>query len=161
MAAITAYLKQGGKLVSFYHIPSALFPEVGFLQGKHTRQKTEGDFASIHRVGNEVAGLPEVVTQASRNIWEVLPVAGESQVVAEWHNDAGKASGSAAILSSANCIHMTHVLLPDDRWRKRKMLLAMLGHFSPEVWQNAAQGSLEQAGRISPFPDLEATRSAF
>lgn len=159
VAAIAVYLKHGGKLVSFYRLPSALFPEIGFLQGEYKEQEAPGEFASIRRVGTEVAGIPEVVAQATWNIWEVLPVAGESQVVAEWYDSAGRASGNAAILASKNCVHMTHVLLPDDHFRKRKMFLAMLGRFYPDVWRRAARGGLELAGRIDPFPNFETTRS--
>jgi hypothetical protein len=46
---------------------------------------------------------------------------------------------------------MTHVLLTDDFTNKRAMLLAMLGHFMPELWKNAARSGIEEIGRFAEY----------
>ena len=69
-----------------------------------------------------------------------------SRVLAEWLDNQDRTTGPAVIASS-NAIYMTHVLLPDDLPRKRRMLLAMVGHLVPEVWQQAATASVQTSAR--------------
>ena len=158
--ALSAFMERGGKLVTFYSLPVSILRQAGFKEGKHIKQEFPGQFASIRPAGQGLAGLPPVVKQMSWNISEALPVEGRSRVAAYWHNAAGESTGHAAILVSDNCVHMTHILLSDDRDNKRLLLLAMAGCLMPEVWKTAAQASLDLAGAVGPHKDFAETREA-
>ncbi|MCX7012778.1 MAG: family 10 glycosylhydrolase [Candidatus Sumerlaeota bacterium] len=143
---LSEYLNSGGKIVSFYSLPKALLPALGFEEGQYIKQEYAGQFASIRPEGEGLEGLPPVVEQASWNISEVKPVEGRSRIAAQWYDSAGKPTGHAAIVVSDNGAHMTHVLLSGDRDNKGQLLLAMIGRFVPDCWRTAAQASLDRVG---------------
>ena len=153
---LVAFLKSGGRMVSFYTLPRPLATAVDIGLGSHIKQTREGQFASIRAAGGGLTGMPATVAQKSWNISEARPVHGKSVAAAHWYDDAGTATGYAAIVVSKNAVHMTHILLEDDRANKRLLLLAMIGHFLPECWEQAAKQSLAQAGAIGPYADFRA-----
>jgi len=157
LEAVRKFLQAGGKLISFYIIPDELRELVGVQQGAVKRQSSPGYFASVRACGKELDGLPSIVEQSSWNIFQSRAIEGKSRVVAYWHTDKGQNTGEPAIIVSENCIHMSHILISDDPAGKRTMLLAMAGHFLPELWQRAARAGMDQAGAFGPFHD----RSAF
>ncbi|NIA13597.1 MAG: family 10 glycosylhydrolase [Nitrospiraceae bacterium] len=154
-ATLSAYLARGGNLVSFYILPESLQSAAGFKKGRHIKPAYEGYFTSIRPEGQVLSGFPASVTQRSWNIGEVLPVQGRSRVAATWYDADGKSTGHAAVLVSANCVHMTHVLLDDDPVYKRMLLLAMVGHFLPEYWELAAKRSMTEGGAVGPYATLD------
>ncbi|MCY3021987.1 MAG: hypothetical protein NTW87_23495 [Planctomycetota bacterium] len=131
---LLAFLNGGGKLIGFYGLPGKLRAAVGIEGGRHVAQGRPGHFAAMHFSPDAIKGTPEKVGQRSWNISEARTVEGKSRVVAEWLDDAGNFTGNAAIVASDNCIWMTHVLLADDPANKRRMMLALVGHFLPECW---------------------------
>jgi uncharacterized lipoprotein YddW (UPF0748 family) len=154
------YVQGGGKLISFYTLPSQLYPIVGIERGRHIAQKYAGYFSSIHFSGHVLAGAPAVVGQKSWNVADVKAVAGKSRLAAEWWDEKGQPTGNAAVVVSDNCIHMTHVLLDDDPNNKRQMLLAMVGHFMPKTWEQAARSNIEHIGKIGPYGNFQEAESA-
>jgi len=146
-----AFLDGGGKLIAFFGFPEKLDPAVGIESGRFVAQKRPGHFAAMRFAPGVIAGAPPVVAQRSWNIREAKAVAGKSRVAAVWDDDAGNPTGDAAIVVSGNCIQMTHVLLADDPANKRQMMLALVGHFLPEVWEQAARKSIERIGCFGPF----------
>jgi len=160
VAALGDFLERGGKLVSFYTLPSALVGAMGLQRGNHVQQERPGHFASIRPAGQGLTGLPVEVKQMSWNIGEMRPVQGRSRVAAYWYDDAGNSTGYPAILVSDNAAHMTHVLLSEDRVNKALMLLAMVGRFVPEYWEAAAQQSLENAGAVAGFDSFAEAQAA-
>jgi uncharacterized lipoprotein YddW (UPF0748 family) len=155
-AAIEVYLSHGGKLLAFYTLPSRLATAAGLKPGKHLTADPKGRFASIHVVDQKLAGAPAVVAQASWNIVTHEPVQGRSQVIAEWFDDQGRATGLPAVLGSDNAIVMTHVLLDDDHDRKGQLLLAMVGRLRPATWDESFTARRRQLDEIADFPDYAA-----
>jgi uncharacterized lipoprotein YddW (UPF0748 family) len=153
------YLKGGGKMISFYGLPDGLADAAGIGYARFVAQKASGNFASIRPVKDSpVAGMPMSTGQASWNIWEPKAVEGRSRIAAEWYDAAGKPTGNSAIAASDNCVVMSHVLLDDDPVNKRMLLLSMAGHLVPEFWSQAAQGRVDQIGRLGPYKDLADVR---
>ena len=151
--SIAAYVKAGGKVISFYMLPPQLEAVAGITRGKHLPQARAGQFAAICRFGAGLAGQPDSVVQASWNIYQARPVEGRSRTAALWFDDKGKSAGEPAIVVSDNCIHMTHVLLSDDPAAKQEMLFSMIGYFMPELWRDLAARRMKEADRFGPFPN--------
>ena len=157
---LAKYLRGGGKLVAFYHLPNALRPIVGIDGGRHVLQTHEGQFASIHVEQDVLPGAPAIVGQRSWNLGEAKPVAGRSRVAAVWHDAEGESTGQPAIVLSDNGAVMTHVLLRDDPANKRKLLLALIGHFAPEVWSQAVAGRIGRIGKLGPYRGFDEAERA-
>ncbi|NOZ22745.1 MAG: family 10 glycosylhydrolase [Planctomycetes bacterium] len=148
---LVKYIKDGGKIIGFYGLNAKLREAVGIPGGNHIKQEHPGTFASIHFTGNALPGAPKVVGQRSWNISESKALKGKSRVAAYWYDDQGKSTGQAAVVVSDSAIQMTHVLITDDLVNKRNMLLAMVGHFAPDLWRKAATRSIGQIGRLGPY----------
>lgn len=160
-AALAGFLRGGGKLLSFYSLPPAPVAEAaGFESVGYVKEKFPGFFASMRFVDPRPPGMPSSVPQRSWNIVEARPAAGRGRVAAAWHDKDGNPTGHAAVVQTDAGFHVAHVLLPEDLEVKRRMLLAMAGHFSPEVWREAAQAGVDRAGRIGTYADFEEARKA-
>ncbi|MBE3096170.1 MAG: family 10 glycosylhydrolase [Planctomycetes bacterium] len=153
--AIAKFVEGGGKLIAFYALHGRLRDLLGVRGAEHVPQKYRGQFASIHFKNDTVLGLPAEVGQQSWNIQGVWPVEGKSRVAARWFDADGKDTGYPAVILSDNGIYMTHVLLSDDAASKRRMLLAMVGHFVPEAWKQAAGASIARIGRFGPYQGFD------
>ncbi len=149
--ALAEYLKSGGRLLAFYVVPEKLWPMAGLKAATHVTAAYPGNFSTIRFTGNALAGAPPTVGQQSWNIHAFEPVPGESRVLAQWFDNKGQATGYPAVLGSAHCMVMSHVLLMDDPPNKRRMLLAMVGSLVPEIWRQAADAALGQVGNIGGF----------
>jgi len=160
VGVIKAYLKSGGKMLSCYHLPGGLAEAAGIKRGGHVRQKQAGRFASIRPVAGMIAGAPAVTTQASWNIGEARPIAGRSGVAAWWHDAAGRSTGQAAVVASDNTVHVTHVILGDDRTNKQRLVLALAGRASSDLWRLIAAGRLARAGVFGPYKSFASADAA-
>lgn len=149
------YLNGGGKLLTFYGLHQRLRPVVKIDAGQYVRAESPGYFAAMRFVAGALPGAPPMVGQRSWNINEPKPVPGASRVLAEWLNDKGQQTGHAAIVASANCVEMSHVLLPDDAANKRRMLLAMVGSLVPDVWKQAADASIARIGQVAGYKNFD------
>jgi len=151
-----AYLKSGGKMLSCYTLPRRLATLAGIRLGRHVRQKHKGRFASIRPSAGLLPGAPPAAAQASWNIRQAFPVPGRSRVAATWHDKDGRSTGQAAIVLSETCIHVTHVVLPDDRANKQQLVLAMVGQAVPDLWRQIASGRIARAGVFGPYRSFAA-----
>jgi len=154
-AVLDRYAAAGGKLLIFYSVPEALRARLGVQNGRHVREERPGSFAAIRRRAEGFPGLPESVSQRSWNLNAFEPVPGVARVWADWVDDQGQPSGHAALLGSAHGLLMTHVLLEDDPENQERLLLAMLGHLAPKVWEQALAAQLRKAGRIGDSTGFE------
>ena len=144
---LAKFLEGGGKLMAFYTLPAKLWPVAGMESGRHVPAKFDGYFASIRFAEGTPAGVPPIVGQKSWNIQGAKPVEGRSRVAATWFDKDGTSTGLPAVVISDSCIYMTHVLLQDDAANKRRMLLALAGHFVPDLWRQAAEAVVERTSR--------------
>ncbi|MBI4879469.1 MAG: family 10 glycosylhydrolase [Planctomycetes bacterium] len=154
------FVAAGGKILAFYTLPEPLSEVAGIEIGRHVREEREGQFAALCACGNVLEGMPDTVRQSSWNIREARAIEGKSEVAAEWLDAAGQSARQAAIVASANCVFMTHVLLVDDPAARRLLVLAMLGHLAPSLRQTALAHALASAGAIAPFTGFEEASAA-
>ncbi|MCX6925610.1 MAG: family 10 glycosylhydrolase, partial [Verrucomicrobia bacterium] len=148
---LVQYLQHGGKLLAFYSVPERLRPWLGIKGGQHLKAVYPGNFAAIRFKDGSLPGAPAVVSQQSWNINAFRPAAETTSVLAEWVDDKGQPTGYPALLGSSNGIVMTHILLPDEAGKNRRMLMAMVGALVPEVWQKAAESHIAHIGMIGGF----------
>jgi uncharacterized lipoprotein YddW (UPF0748 family) len=149
------FLEEGGRIVAFYQLPAELRAAAGIEAGPWLRPRYPGQFACIRPVSGELPGAPGAVRQRSWNIQAARPVEGRSRAAAMWCDEKGDDTGEPAIVVSKNCAWVTHVLLADDPEGKRRLLLALVGLFAPEVWKPAARRGIERIGRVGPAETLE------
>ena len=67
----------------------------------------------------------------------------------------GKPTGKGALWLSDRGAFFSHVILPDDREGKKRLLAAVLGHLSEPLWQEMAENELAQAGRVGPCRNFD------
>lgn len=151
--ALGVYLKNGGKLVSFYALPSSLTDVTGIAPGSWQPQSREGQLASIGSAA--LAGAPAQVGQNSWALTTAKAASDRAKVIATWFDDAGKDTGLPAILASDNTVFVTHVMTDDDREGHERLLLAMLGRLDAEVWKNAVAARRERIGEIGTARTVE------
>lgn len=156
--ALARYLENGGKLMSFYRLDERLAPLMGVKGGRYVSRDQGVTFASIRATATPLEGQPGEVGQHSWNIHDVLPIEGKSRAVAAWYDETGRSTGYNAIAASANAVHMSHILIAEDPARKRRLLLAMVGHLLPDMWPVAATHALAGAGTAGGYPDFAACR---
>jgi len=155
---LARWLDGGGKLLAFYSLPGNLAAVAGVQWKGHVSQKYPGSFSSIRFGPGAPVGARPVVGQMSWNVQHVAPDGDRSRVAATWFDDQGRDTGLPAVVVSDRCVYMTHVLLDDDAANKRRMLLAMVGHLVPDVWRQAAAGTLEGLGRMGPYETFDEAR---
>lgn len=152
---LTKYLQGGGKLLTFYGLNPMLRPAVKIDSGPFVKPPRPGYFSTMGFTHDGLPGVPVSVGQNSWNIAEPKPVPGASRVVAEWFDSDHKPTGHAAVVASANCVEVSHVLLTDDRVNKRRMLLAMAGYLAPELWAHGSAAAIARIGQVAGFQSFE------
>jgi uncharacterized lipoprotein YddW (UPF0748 family) len=147
-AELEKFMAQGGKLIVFYAVHPRLAAKLGLRLLQHEQSDPVGLFSAMKFKPGRVAGLPAVVPQASWNINVAEPVGRQAEVLAEWIDNAGRPTGRPAWILSTNGAWMSHILLPGDATSKRRMLLAVIGHFLPAIWERTARVSIRNIGRL-------------
>ncbi len=149
---LARYLQAGGNLICFYTLPAALTPSTGIGQGRYIAPGRTGRFTTIRATDDGgLVGQPAAVAQRSWNINQGLPIPGRSRPVAFWYDAAGSNTTEAAIVLSSNCIFMTHVLTDEDPAAKRKLLLAMVGHWIPDAVRETARRRIARLDVFGPY----------
>jgi len=146
LAWIGSMLDRGGKLFTFYQLPSPLQERLGIRTGKYLRPETP-TFAQIH-IDRTLPHAPPVVRQNSHNIILASPAADSVGIIATWHDPQGASTGHPALLLSPRGAHLTHVLMGHDPEGTARLYTALLGHFFPDVWDTAVRGALEATAQI-------------
>jgi len=158
LAWIGRMLDRGGKLFTFYQLPSPLQERLGIRTGKYLRPETP-TFAQIH-IDRTLPHAPSIMHQNSPNIVLATPTADSVRVVAAWHDLRGAITGHPALLLSPRGAHLTHVLLGHDPEGTAQLYTALLGHFFPDIWSTAVRGALEATAQIGGGPDALAALAA-
>jgi uncharacterized lipoprotein YddW (UPF0748 family) len=159
-AEVERFLAGGGKIIVFYAVPPRLAPRLGLRLLRHEQSDPVGLFSAMKFNTGLVAGMPEVVPQASWNINVVETLPAKGQVLAEWLDNRGRPTGRPAWVLSKDGAWMSHILLPGDLQAKRRMLLAVIGHFLPSVWERSARLSIRAIGRVGAHRTLDELATA-
>lgn len=159
IAQVREFVARGGKIMCFYSLPQGMAQILGLKNVGYVRQERPGQFALIKFDAPLLEGLPAQVRQNTWNLTNVEPASDDTKIIAWWYDDAGEATGYPAFAMSPAGIFMTHVLTADDWHTKKRMLLAMLGHYFPQVWESAAAGMLQPPDHLGHFTDVSAGRA--
>ena len=148
------YLQSGGKIITFYTLPEKIRQIVNIPRDKYIKEKYSGQFSAIHFDDKILKGAPKVVKQHSWNITASKTINDKSAIAGVWYNNKNESTGYAAVITSSNCILMTHVLLLDDIQNKEKMLLSMIGYFSPELVKKCAIKAINHIGTFASYKTI-------
>ncbi len=154
--AIGKFIDEGGKIILFYSLPEALAARIGikptgYVGGDENRDKF--DVVRFH--APDVIGLPQTMKQGSWNITAFEPAEGGAQVIGSWVDQDGNDTGLAAVALGDRGAVMNHVLLNGGP-EAAQFLLAVIGHWYPDVWESAVDRSLRNSERFERFETAEA-----
>ncbi len=152
---IEAFIDAGGKVLVFFICPQRLASRLGFVRGQYLQQTYAGQFSAFRFNAPDIEGLPERVMQNSWNIYTALPQSSDARVIAYWEDSNGVPSAHPAWLASSTGTFMSHVLMSDDLSNKELLMLALLGHFRPDSWEEAAGSALDRMARIGDLTGYE------
>ena len=156
-AQLVRFITGGGKAFLFYTVPGPVLDAIGARNTGSRRQDFEGQYAQMRFADDRPAGFPASVKQTSRNLALCEPV-GESQVIARWYTSEGEDTGTPAVILSPTGAYMSHVLHEGDAGQQGMLVLAVVGHFLPHLWDMAVQGALDSAFTVAELSSLQALR---
>ena len=146
---LNEFVAKDGKLIVCYSCSPALAKMMGVQVVGYQKGTTDGRWSQMHFTKEAPRGTPDMVLQTSSNIFLVNPIAGQSTVLAWWHDRKGKQTSEPAWLASSRGYWMTHVLLADgDAEAKGRLLLALTATYDSSLWSAAAGHMLKQARQI-------------
>ena len=152
--ALARFVDGGGKVIAFYILPDPLPDLLGVRRGRWVRKQRDGQFLDVDLRGCGIVGMPERIRQDSACIYEFEPAAKHARVIGRWLDGQGQPQAQpGVILSDAGAV-MAHTLLSGDDARKSQFLVAIVGHFCPSAWAEAAVAAVQQAAAVGPFTDL-------
>jgi len=152
---ILAFVERGGKLVWFYAFPKQLGPVLGIEKCDYRSKAYAGEFFAMQFGEDRPAGFPPVVRQQSPNCRIVEKLASDGRVLAFWHDQAGKDTKIPAVVLSPRSLYVAHVLWSDaDAAQQSQLLLAAIGHFLPDKWDEVVTGVLGKAADDAGYKDL-------
>ena len=150
---VDAFTRAGGKVLSFYSIPGRMPDVLGLRRLAWVQAQYPGQFSAYRFNAPEIIGLPERAYQTSWNIYSVLPDAPDARTIAYWEDAQGVQQPYPAWVVSSTGAFMSHVLLSGDYANQERMVLALLGHFRPETWDEAAAVALDRLGVVGEMDE--------
>jgi len=152
LSQVEAFVHSGGKIMVFYSLAPRLAKLLGVRVVGWKRAEPRDAFHQVLFDAPDLIGLPKSILQDSWNANMVEPAGNNARVIGTWANTQGVKDGPAVILSDTGA-YMGHILTGGDDRNKALFLLAIVGHFVPEAWVEAANKSLERSVRIGRFQD--------
>ena len=146
VAMLTSFIDSGGKVIGCFSLPEPIAQRLGVSQKGWRGAQVPGEFSSMRFVEGVLPRAPRVVGQSSWGIVAVEPIAGRSRVAAWWHSEDGSRTDAPAVVLSETGAQISHVIINDDAVHKRDMLKQLIGHFCPEVLEQACDGLLASVG---------------
>jgi len=148
---IENYISSGGKIIVFFTAPTAVFNLLGIQN-----QGGAGIAPRAMRFRPDILDcIPPFVKQASWNFFKISPVAPDVRVLADWEDGEGASLGWPAWTIVNNGAYMSHILLNDDLENKKKLILALVTHFVPEVKEQIANNALDGMGKVGEYLEIE------
>lgn len=152
MDVVDAWVAGGGRVIAFFTLPA----RIASLLGLRYIDVSGQDMRAMHFDAPDVMGLPDVVEQATWNIFRAEPDRADARVIATWEADDGTMLTDPAWMMSDTGAWMSHVLLTDGGSAKRQMLLAIIGHLVPEIWPEISSRAIAQIGEVGPHTEYTA-----
>ncbi|MDA3875170.1 MAG: hypothetical protein PF795_14575 [Kiritimatiellae bacterium] len=151
--ALSSYLSKGGKLAVFYSSSAELAERAGFNSVRYLSAPRTNHWNAFSFDDEEWRG-PDNVVQANTDNLIVVPVSGESRVLAWWEDGFGRRQGEPAVVLSKHALWFSSVLTPENEDAKRRMLAFALDRLQPEsgIAQAAASSAFARARDRTPTP---------
>ena len=156
--ALVAFVRAGGKLGVFYTLDNPIADALGLRDTAWRQRADRGEFHAIVLAEDAVPGLPERAVQDSWNATIAYPVTEKGRVIGRWSDRRGNVSDTPAIVLGENGFFVGHVLTAPDPEPKAQLLLALVGHFVPEAWEEAARTVLAREPSIGHLPSAREAR---
>ena len=129
----------GGRVVGFYTLPAGLGEALGLRTGAYIRgADIPGGLGGMQFDAGRVRGLPTSLRQDSGNALDLVPTGHGMRALGWWVSGAGSRTAHTAAVLGSRGAWFGHVYLARDSTHGRQALLAIAGHFLPEVWERAA-----------------------
>ncbi len=140
---LTDFAAGGGRVVGFYNLPAALGKVIGISTGQYLRAADiAGGIAGVQFDSGGVRGLPTSLRQDSGSALALAPAGQGAQRLGWWTSNSGRRTEHTALVVSTRGAWFGHVYLARDTTNGRRLLLALVGHFLPDVWRLAATHQL-------------------
>lgn len=158
LASLQVFVEDGNKIIAFGHLPRTVGELLGVRGVRSLTSTYPGQFASFKFLPTNVKGLPETVPQYSAWI-EGVAADGEAQVVAEWVDQEGQATGQPALIASPRGFYLSSSLTDTEPVAKQQLLVALLAHLDPALWSRVPPTAIERAPRVAGCQDLAALKA--
>lgn len=149
--ALVRFIEVGGKIVSFVSLSERLAELMGIKYGPMIREKVPGNFSSIRPAGDGLKELPKVMKAHTPSIRMIGPENNRSRVAADWYDGTGRNTGYPAIVVAPNAVCFTNNPLQGEGEEVQRMLLAAMGHLTPELLRQAALARIKRIAVFGPF----------
>lgn len=144
IAAVGRFLDVGGHGLFCFLLEEPLRSRIGIGEGDYTPAGEGKLFAALHATGDAPEGMPQQVRQESWNAFLLRSVdPGKARVAMEWLAADGQTNSGAALVMSHEAAWLGHILTGGDLIGKAQMLLAIVGHWRPAVWEQGVQAALD------------------
>jgi uncharacterized lipoprotein YddW (UPF0748 family) len=141
---LTEFAAGGGRVIGFYNLPPTLGPILGISTGQYIRgADIPGGIAGVQFKSGTVRGLPTTLRQDSGSALDLVPTGQGAQRLGWWTSNSGRKTERTALVVSSRGAWFGHVYLARDTTNGRRLLLALVGHFLPDVWRQAATSQLQ------------------
>ncbi len=157
---LAQFIRDGGKVIALYSTPAPLAQALGVRQKDYRSRAYAGEFATMRFATDPPSGAPAQVQQASWGIIDSEAVAGIGEVAAWWHDQQGERTDAPAIITSADGVWFSHILLDDDPAAKGRLLVALAEHFVPGTADVVAQRRIALMGGQLHAEDWDAALTA-
>jgi uncharacterized lipoprotein YddW (UPF0748 family) len=140
---LTDFAAGGGRVIGFYNLPPALGKVIGISTGPYLKATAiPGGIAGVQFDSGSVRGLPISLRQDSGSVLALAPSGQGAQRLGWWTSNSGRRTEHTALVVSSRGAWFGHVYLARDIANGRRLLLALVGHFLPDVWRLAAAHQL-------------------
>lgn len=141
---LTDFVAGGGRVIGFYTLPPTLGQALGINTGQYVKATSiPGGIAGMQFAAGTIRGLPASLRQDSGSALDLAPTGHGAQRLGWWTTNTGRRTERTALMVSTRGAWLGHVYLARDTTNGRRLLLALMGHFLPEVWQRAADHQLQ------------------
>jgi uncharacterized lipoprotein YddW (UPF0748 family) len=154
VAQLREFCAGGGKVIAFYNGNRDLLDLLGVANVTYKPRTVPGQYATVTFEGAP-EGTPASMGQDTWNINSFSAGGNNARIIGWWTDVEGK-RGDPAVLLSDNGAYMGHILTGSDPDNQGMFLVALIGHFMPEVWKQAAEAALTTTASIGPFKDRSA-----
>ena len=143
-AAVAGAMRHGAKIVGFFNPPPGLATTLGFRVGKYVGVPgAAGGFTAMNFRAGVIPGMPPQLVQNSWIIQEQRPAGNGMQVAAMWSG-----TDYPACLLGPHGAWFSHVYLDADPDNGARCLLALVGHWLPDLWRAAAENSVAEVAAL-------------